>query len=261
MSAKTVIITGASRGLGLAIAQDAAALNANVVMFARSADLLEQEAQAIRDAGGAALAVPGDISQLADCRRLVEKTISNFGRLDSLVHNAAILEPVGPIAEADPALWQQNLMINLLGPMMLTQAALPYLRQNRGRVIHVSSGAAAYAVPGWSAYCVTKGGLNQLSRALAIEEEMVTSLAVRPGVVDTEMQAVIRTLGQSGMPAEVYERFRRFKEEGELLPPAVPGGALAVLSLYAPREWDGEFLSWDEERVQELVRKYATRGD
>ncbi len=53
----------------------------------------------------------------------------------------------------------------------------------------------------------------------------------------------------------------RFKEEGELLPPEVPGGTLAVLALYAPRDWDGDFLSWDEERVQELVRKYATRGD
>ena len=261
MSTKTIIITGASRGLGLAIAQDAATLGANVVMFARSADLLAQEAQYIRDAGGAALAVPGDISQLADCQRLVEKTISNFGRIDSIVHNAGVVEPIAPLAEADPVLWQQNLLINLLGPMMLSQAALPYPRQNRGRVIHVSSGASTYAIGGWSAYCATKGGLNQLSRALAIEEELVTSIAVRPGLVDTEMQAVIRTMGAEGMPEEAYQRFLRFKDEGQLLPPEVPGGTLAVLALYAPREWDGDFLSWDEERVQELVRKYATRGD
>jgi NAD(P)-dependent dehydrogenase (short-subunit alcohol dehydrogenase family) len=261
MSTKTIIVTGASRGLGLAIAQDAATLGANVVMFARSADILAQEAQYIRDAGGSALAVPGDISQLDDCRSLVEKTINNFGRIDSIVHNAGVLEPIAPIAEADPAAWQQNMMINLLGPMMLTQVALPYLRQNRGRVIHVSSGAATYAISGWSAYCATKGGLNQLSRALAIEEEMVTSIAVRPGVVDTEMQALIRSIGEQNMLEEAYERFRRFKEEGKLLPPEVPGGTLAVLALYAPRDWDGDFLSWDEERVQELVRKYATRGD
>jgi NAD(P)-dependent dehydrogenase (short-subunit alcohol dehydrogenase family) len=261
MSKKTIIITGGSRGLGLAIAQDAAALGANVVMFARSADLLTQEAQYIRDGGGSALAVPGDISQLADCKRLVEKTMSNFGRIDSIVHNAGVLEPIAPIGEADPALWQQNLMVNLLGPMMLTQAALPYLRQNRGRVIHISSGASTYAIGGWSAYCSTKGGLNQFSRALAIEEELVTSIAVRPGVVDTEMQALIRTMGAEGMPEEAYERFLRLKDNGELLPPEVPGGTLAVLALFAPREWDGDFLSWDEERVQELVRKYATRGD
>lgn len=261
MSPKTIIITGASRGLGLAVAQDAAALGANVVLFARSADKVAQEAHFIREAGGSALAVPGDISQLADCQRLVEKTINHFGRIDSLVHNAGVLEPIAPIAEADPAQWRHNLIVNLLGPLMLTQAALPYLRQHRGRVIHVSSGAATYAIPGWSAYCVTKGGLNQLNRALAVEEEMVTSLAVRPGVVDTEMQALIRTLGADGMPAEAHQRFVRLKEGGELLPPALPGGALAVLALYAPRQWDGDFLSWDEERVQELVRKYATRGD
>lgn len=261
MSPKTIIITGASRGLGLAVAQDAATLGANVVMFARSADRLAQEAQYIRDAGGAALAISGDISQLADCRHLVEKTLSNFGHIDSLVHNAGVLEPLAPIAEADIGLWQQSLMTNLLGPMMLTQVALPHLRQNRGRVIHVSSGAATYAIPGWSAYCVSKGGLNQFSRALAIEEELVTSIAVRPGVVDTEMQALIRTLGAKGLPEEAYQRFLSLKEQGKLLPPEVPGGTLAVLALYAPREWDGDFLSWDEERVQELVRKYATRGD
>jgi NAD(P)-dependent dehydrogenase (short-subunit alcohol dehydrogenase family) len=261
MSAKTIIITGASRGLGLAIAKDAAVLGANVVMFARSAGLLEREAQYIRDAGGAALAVPGDVSQLADCRRLVERSINQYGRIDSIVHNAAVLEPIAPIAEADAAVWQHNLTVNLLGPMMLTQAALPYLRQNRGRVIHVSSGAAAYAIAGWSAYCVSKGGLNQLSRALAKEEEMVTSLAVRPGIIDTEMQVIVRTLGKTGMPEEAYQRFLHFKEQGDLLPPEVPGGVLAVLALYAPREWDGEFLSWDEERVQELVRMYGVTSE
>ncbi|PID87305.1 MAG: short-chain dehydrogenase [Chloroflexi bacterium] len=261
MSTKTIIVTGSSRGLGLATAQNAATLGANVVMFARSAALLAQEAQYIRDGGGTVLAVPGDISKHEDCRQLVEKTLNNFGSIDSIVHNAGILEPIKTIAEVDPAEWQQSLMINLLGPMMLSQSALPYLRQNRGRVIHVSSGAATYAISGWSAYCATKGGLNQLSRALAIEEDLVTSISVRPGIVDTEMQAVIRTMGQQGMPEEAYQRFLRFQEEGDLLPPEAPGGTIAVLALYAPREWDGEFLSWDEERVQELVRKYATRGD
>ncbi|MBP7592588.1 MAG: SDR family NAD(P)-dependent oxidoreductase, partial [Chloroflexi bacterium] len=157
MTAKTIIITGASRGLGLAAARDAADLGANVVLFARSAEKLEQEAQAIRDGGGKALAVPGDISQEADCRRVVERTIAHFGRIDALINNAGVIEPIAPLAEASIDAWRQNLLTNVLGPMMLTQAALPYLRQNRGRVINVSSGASTYAIPGWGAYCTAKG--------------------------------------------------------------------------------------------------------
>ena len=261
MTAKTIIITGASRGLGLAVARDAADLGANVVLFARSADKLEQEAQAIRETGAKALAVPGDISQEADCRHLVEKSVAHFGRIDALVNNAGSIEPIAPIAEADIAAWRQNLLTNVLGPMMLTQAALPYLRQHRGRVINISSGAATYAIPGWGAYCTAKGALNQFNRVLSIEEEMVTSIAVRPGVIDTDMQAIIRQMGAAGMPESAYQRFVQMRDAGELLPPEAPGGAIAVLALFAPREWDGEFVAWDEERVQELVRKYATRRE
>ncbi len=261
MTAKTIIITGASRGLGLAAARDAANLGANVVLFARSAEKLEQEALAIRDGGGKALAVSGDISQEADCRRVVERTIAHFGRIDALVNNAGIIEPIAPLAEASIDAWRQNLLTNVLGPMMLTQAALPYLRQNRGRVINVSSGASTYAIPGWGAYCTAKGALNQFNRVLSVEEEMVTAIAVRPGVVDTDMQAIIRQMGAAGMPESAYQRFVRLRDEGELLPPEAPGGAIAVLALFAPRDWDGEFVAWDEERVQELVRKYATRRE
>jgi hypothetical protein len=64
-----------------------------------------------------------------------------------------------------------------------------------------------------------------------------------------------------GMPESAYQRFVQMREAGELLPPEAPGGAIAVLALFAPREWDGEFVAWDEERVQELVRKYATRRE
>ena len=78
-----------------------------------------------------------------------------------------------------------------------------------------------------------------------------------PGVVDTAMQATIRSEGAAGMPREEYERFVAYHRHGELLPPAVPGCALAVLAFYAPPSWSGAFLSWDEGQVQSLVRRYA----
>lgn len=257
MTSKTVIVTGASRGLGAATARVAAELGANVVLNARSAAALDREAQLIRDADGSAVAVAGDVSRLENCQQLVEKTMAQFGRIDAVINNAGILEPITPLAEANPEAWKKNLLINVLGPMMVTQAALPHLRRQEGRVVNVSSGAATYALPGWSAYCVAKGGLNQLNRAIAAEEKSVTAVAVRPGVVDTEMQAQIREEGRNGMPESEHARFVNYHEQGELLPPHLPGRALAVLALYAPHEWSGEFLSWDDDKVQALVQQVS----
>lgn len=252
MTTKTVIVTGASRGLGEAIAYAVAELGANVVLNARSAEAIQQIAQFIRDAGGSALAIPGDVSRLEDCQYLAEKTVAEFGRIDALINNAGVLEPIARIADAAPIAWQHNLTINLIGPMMLTQASLSQLRQRQGRVINVSTGAAVSAVPGWGAYCVAKAGLNHFNRVLAAEESQITAIAVRPGVVDTAMQRTIREQGEAGMTADAHARFVRYHQQGELLPPTKPARALALLALYASPEWSGEFLSWDDEKVQKL---------
>jgi NAD(P)-dependent dehydrogenase (short-subunit alcohol dehydrogenase family) len=218
---------------------------------------LDKVAQEIRLGGGAALVVPGDISRAEDCQELVSSAVGAYGRIDALVNNAAVLEPIAPISEAEPAEWKRNLTVNVLGPMILTQAALPYLRRNNGRVINVSSGAAQRPIPGAAVYSLAKAALNQFTRALAVEEKEITAIAVRPGVVDTDMQVAIRQDGRRGMPEETHARFTCYHESGQLLPPEAPGRALAALALFAPREWSGQFLSWDEKRVWELVRKDA----
>jgi NAD(P)-dependent dehydrogenase (short-subunit alcohol dehydrogenase family) len=249
----TIVITGASRGLGEAVARAAAQMGANVVLSARSVDRLEKVAAQIRQEGGVALVAPADIGRLEDCQYLIQQAIMRFGRLDALVNNAGILEPVRTIADTRPAEWLQNLTVNVLGPMMVTQAALPYLRMQQGRVIHVSSGAAERGVAGWAAYCVSKGGLNQFNRVLAIEEPQITTMAVRPGVVDSEMQAVVRREGAGVMAESEHARFIAYHKQSELLDPEVPGRAIAVLALHAPREWSGAFVNWNDPEVEQLV--------
>jgi NAD(P)-dependent dehydrogenase (short-subunit alcohol dehydrogenase family) len=247
-----VLITGASRGLGAAIARILAEMNTAVVLNARSSDPLHELMAEIEANGGTALALPGDVGQLDTCRWLVAETIETFGRLDAVVHNAAVIDPIAPIAEADPQAWQTAVTVNLLGPVWLTQAALPHLRRQQGRVISVSSGAAEYGIAGWGAYCATKGALNQFNRVLAEEEEGITAVAVRPGVVDTVMQDEIRDKGATGMPAAAHNRFVQMHEQGNLLPPEKPGRAIALLALRAPRKWNGRFLSWDDPEIAAL---------
>jgi NAD(P)-dependent dehydrogenase (short-subunit alcohol dehydrogenase family) len=257
MTRATVLVTGASRGLGAAAARMIGELGASVVLVARSEDDLEAVADEIRSAGGQALVMAGDVSLAADCQHAVVAAVEHFGGLDAVVNNAGVLEPIAPIADSDLRTWEENLDVNVLGPVRITQAALPHLRRRQGHVVNVSSGAALRVIPGWSAYCVAKAAVNHLTRAIAIEEPEVTAIAFQPGVVNTAMQATIRARGSQGMPAEEYARFIDYYEEGELLPPELPGCALAVLALYAPHEWSGEFIAWNEERVQSLVRRYG----
>lgn len=248
----TLIVTGASRGLGEATARISARMGANVVLSARSAGRLEVVAGEIRAAGGRALAIPGDVSGREDNQRLVEAAIREFGRIDALVNNAGVLEPVAPFALSEPESWEYNLAVNLLGLVNLTRLALPHLRNVGGRVVHVSTGASVNPVPGWSAYCAAKAALNHFSSVLALEEPGITSITFRPGAVDTEMQAVIRRQGAEGMTAKKHNYFVRLHESNELLPPETPGRALALLALRAPRQWSGEFIQWNEERIQLL---------
>ena len=257
MATPTVLISGASRGLGAATARTSAQLGANVVLMAWSEDALVAVAREIETSGGQVLVVVGDVSHVADCHRAVAEGIQRFGHLDALVNNAGTLAPIAPFADSDSEAWRKSWAVNVLGPVVLSQAALPYLRLAQGRIVNVSSGAAVHVIPGWAAYCVSKAALNHLTRALAEEEPSITAIAFRPGIVDTAMQATIREQGAEGMPGDAYERFVRYYEEGELLPPEVPACALSVLALFAPHEWSGLFLPWDHDDLQSLVRRFA----
>ncbi len=253
MTTPTIILTGASRGLGAAAAEILAKSGTNVVLNARSEDGLRAVATRVDASGERVLLAPGNVADAAVCRAVVQAAVERFGRLDALVNNAGILQPIAPVATADPEAWAANIAVNLLGPFALTHYALPYLRQSRGRLINVSSGAAESVTQGWSAYSAAKAALNHFTRVLAAEEPHIVAISLRPGVVDTAMQQAIREDGAQGMAPDSHQRFRQYHERGELLPPEAPGRALAALALAAAPEWSGEFMAWDDERVQRLV--------
>lgn len=255
MSTPTVLITGASRGLGAATARAVARMGARVAITARSRQALEAVAEEIGASGGEVAVIPGDVSDADDRQEMLAAARAAFGELDALVNNAGVLDPIAPLGGASAAAWEYNLRVNLLAPVHLTRLALPSLLTRSGRVINVSSGAAVKVIEGWSAYCTAKAGLNHFTRCLAEEHPEITAISFRPGVVDTAMQARIRQEGDEGMPDEVHERYVRYHEEGELLPPERPARSLAALALHAPPVWSGEFLAWDADRVLALVEQ------
>jgi NAD(P)-dependent dehydrogenase (short-subunit alcohol dehydrogenase family) len=244
-----VIVTGASRGLGAAAARWLAKAGAAVTLISRSETALNRVAQEVQQLGGTALVCKADTSDAGACQKAVAKTLKRFERLDALVNNAGIVEPIAPLVQTDPDLWQYNIAVNLIGPFYLTHAAISELRKQNGRIINVSSGAATTVIENASAYCAAKAALNHFTRVVAAEEFGLTVLTMRPGVVDTQMQANIRREGPNFMSAEQYAYYQGLKERGELEPPEVPARSIAWLALHAPHELSGDFLNYDDPQI------------
>jgi NAD(P)-dependent dehydrogenase (short-subunit alcohol dehydrogenase family) len=217
-----------------------------VTLIARSEKNLNETGEEVRRLGGKPLVCRADVSQYAACRNAVDKTLDRFGRIDAVVNNAAIVQPISTVARTDPADWRYNIEVNLLGPFNLIRASASALRRQKGRVVNVSSGAANLALESMSAYCTGKAALNHFTRVLAVEEPELTALAVRPGVVDTDMQTYIRQEGPQAMPSNQADFYRQLKDRGELEPAAIPARSIAWLGLYAPREFSGKFLDYDD---------------
>lgn len=254
MEKPTLIITGASRGIGAAAARYASEYGAKLILTALHLPKLEEVTVKIHQGGGTVWSVIGDLGNAAACQYVVESAVAHTGRIDGLINCGGIVEPISPIASPNIEEWERNLRINLLGPVMLVHHALPYLRKAKGRVINISTGAAARVALGWGVYSVAKAGLNHFTRILAAEETEITALAVRPGRVNTDMQAFIRRTGLSGMPPEVHRQFIEQYEQGRLLPPERVGRAIAWMALNAPHEWSGEFIEWNDSRLPEDLR-------
>ena len=252
MSDKSVVIvTGASRGVGAFIARWLAKVGTCVTLMARSPEPLERVAQDVDRLGGVSLTIRGDVADETACRRTVEETMDRFGHVDALVNNAGIFQPIASVASGDAEAWRYNIEVNLFGPFHMAKAAIPHLLKQEGRMINVSSGAANIPVPAGSAYCASKAALVQFTRVLAAEEPSLTVLAVRPGVVDTEMQALVRREGNKAMSPEQMAYYQSLKTEGGLEPPSVPARSLAWLSLHAPRDWSGQLLNYDDSQIMD----------
>jgi len=194
-SGKTVLITGASRGIGAATAQHLASLGANVVLTARSADALKQIAAQI---GSQAKAISCDVSDYDQVKSVVDLTLAHFGSIDILVNNAGLLAPVHRLAEFTPKDWDQIIDVNVKGVFYMMHAALPIMiEQGGGTIINISSGAAYGVLEGWSHYCASKAAVLQLTRSGHEEygAQGITCLGLSPGTVATEMQVLIKASG------------------------------------------------------------------
>jgi NAD(P)-dependent dehydrogenase (short-subunit alcohol dehydrogenase family) len=194
LTGKVALITGASRGIGEAIAKAYAAAGAKVVLSSRKQESVDGVAAQIAAAGGNALAVAAHTGDATAVQALVARTIETFGGLDILVNNAATNPHFGPIMTAEESQWDKILDVNVKGYFRLAQACAPHIRQRGGgKIINLASVAGKTPLPGMGIYCVSKAAVLMLTEVLAAElaADNIQVNAIAPGFIKTAFSRAI----------------------------------------------------------------------
>lgn len=221
---RVAIVTGAGRGIGRAIAEGLAARGAHVALVARSGAELDDAVAGIEAAGGRATAFVRDLLDDGARDRLVDDVEGACGRVDILVNNAAIVDPLGRSVDVPVEAFERSFRLNVIAPAALSFRVLPgMLASGWGRIVNVSSGVAVRndAMIGANAYTATKAALEAHTRNLAAEHagSGVRINVYRPGVVDTGMQEWLRSRPDDEVATGLPESFRRLHEDGALITP------------------------------------------
>jgi len=244
MTGKTVMITGASRGIGADTARVFAGAGANVALLARGAEAISTLAAEI---GTRAIALPCDVSDYAAVAAAVDRTVSHFGALDVLIGNAGVIEPISHLSTADPSAWGRVIDINLKGVFYGMRAALPVmLAAGGGTILTISSGAAHGPVEAWSHYCASKAGAAMLTACAHKEYEGagIRAMGLSPGTVATQMQREIKASGINPVSQLDWS---------DHIPADWPARALLWMCSPAADAWVGQEISLRDPDIRSAV--------
>lgn len=244
MTGKTVMITGASRGIGAEAGRVFAAAGANVALLARSQAAIADLAGEI---GEKAVAIPCNVARYADVAAAVDATIETFGGVDVLINNAGAIEPISHLASADPDGWAEIIDVNLKGVFFGMRAVLPAMKAaGGGTVLTISSGAAHNPIEAWSHYCASKAGVHMLTQCLDKEEGVhgIRAMGLSPGTVATQMQKEIKQSGINPVSQLDWDVH---------IPADWPARALLWMCGPEADEWCGKEISLRQEDIRKKV--------
>lgn len=231
------IVTGGGTGIGRALSTFLAnERDKEVIIIGRRTEPLVETAQL----SPRIQYLTADVAT-EEGRRGILKTIAGR-KLEGVIHNAGVISPIAALSQLDYEEWKEAFEINLHAPLFLTQALLPALQKHQGRVLMIGTGAAHFPVQGWAAYCSSKAALSMLTRCWQLECPEIGFASVMPGIVDTNMQALIRHTDQ--MAKDKRDFFQQLKDSHRLLKPEIVAQFLGWLLLdldqekFNLQEWD-----------------------
>ena len=214
------LVTGASKGLGRSLSLSIANSGCTVIALARESPELNSIEVELKKISQESFAIWMRSIRFFTNLRISGKIVSNFGHLSGIIHNAGIINPIGNMLDVEREDWEQTIQVNLLGVQDLTRSLDSIIGgENHTRITTISSGAAQRSLHGWSAYCVSKAGLDMWTMCMAEEgaNENISALAIAPGIVDTGMQEEIRNADESSFP--LLQNFKDYYNNGELSKP------------------------------------------
>ncbi|KAH7096917.1 NAD(P)-binding protein [Auriculariales sp. MPI-PUGE-AT-0066] len=256
MSSQVVLVTGGSSGIGLALVQLLLQQGNKVANFVRTKNSELETLSAAHSSN--LLIIQGDVTSDSAGNQAVAKTVAHFGRLDSLVLNAASGGPLASLLNSTTKDIVDTYATNVFSVYAFLQAAIPELRKTRGRVVVLSSFVAGGAA-GISVYAATKSAVNTLIGSVAKEELDIAFLAVDPGVVDTKMAKEFRDRGGAALDPAFHKHLLNLKNEAKLVQPADVAVNLAFFALRLPHgeKYSGTFITWNSDEAKQLIAAAA----
>lgn len=244
LAGKTVMITGASRGIGAAAARVFADAGANVALLARSGADISALANEL---GSGAIAVPCDVSRYSDVEAAAAKCVETFGGIDVLINNAGVIEPISHLANADPQAWGKVIDINVKGVFHGMRAVMPLMqRAGGGTILTISSGAAHHPIEAWSHYCASKAAAAMLTACIDTEArgKGIRAIGLSPGTVATQMQREIKASGINPVSQLDWDVH---------IPADWPARALLWMCSPDADEWLGQEISLRDEDIRRRI--------
>jgi NAD(P)-dependent dehydrogenase (short-subunit alcohol dehydrogenase family) len=256
LAGRVAVVTGGSRGIGLAIARALGAAGAKVAIASRTQRELDTARAVLEGDGVEALARATDVARYVDVKALVEEVEGRWGRVDVLVNNAGVNGAIGRVDECDTTEWKLAFEVNVFGTMHACRAVLPGMRaRRRGKIVNLAGGGVGGpgVAPRVSAYAASKAAVVQLTESLARElaDDGVQVNAIAPGAVVTEMTAAVVAAGPEKAGKELYERTVKQRQSGGE-PPGLAAKLVVWLASDASGLLTGKMLSAKWDRVEAI---------
>jgi NAD(P)-dependent dehydrogenase (short-subunit alcohol dehydrogenase family) len=248
-SRSVVLVTGASRGIGCAVAHAFALEGSDVALVARPSAELDRVAQELGDRAARAQSFAADVAKPREIERAIKCVLTSFGRVDVLVNAAGVYGPIGPLAETDMAQWSAAIATNLLGTAYAMRAVLPHMvAQRKGVIVNFSGGGAVAPFPRFSAYSASKAAVVRLTETVAeeVRESGVRVNAIAPGAVNTRLVDEVLEAGERA-GTEFYKKSMEQKASGGT-PPERAAELAVFLASPAAAGITGRLISavWDD---------------